>query len=56
MKTATLDKIIDTVNILTIPVASVIAIWAGVDYSIYVAGTAALVCSVCEYLKLFCKK
>lgn len=56
MKTSTLNKIIDTVNILTIPVASVIAIWADFDAGVYVAGTAALICSICEYLKLFCKK
>lgn len=51
-----LNKIIDTVNVLTIPVASVIAIWGDFDAGVYVAGTAALICSVCEYLKLFCKK
>lgn len=56
MKKETLNKIIDTVNVLTIPVATVIAIWANIDYGIYVAGTAALICSICEYLKLFCKK
>ena len=55
-KVEIIDKIIDTLNVLVIPVTTIIAIWAGVDYSIYVAGTAALVCSVCEYLKLFCKK
>ena len=56
MKKETLNKIIDTVNVLTIPVATVIAIWGSFDASVYVAGTAALICSICEYLKLFCKK
>jgi len=56
MKKTTLQKIIDTVNVLTIPVTTVIAIWTSIDYGVYVAGTAAFVCSACEYLKLFCKK
>ena len=56
MKKKTLDKIIDTINVLTIPVASVIAIWWETDVAVYVSGAMAIVTSICEYLKYFCKK
>ena len=56
MKKDTLNKIIDTINILVVPVSAVIAIWSSVDLSVYIAGASAIVCSICEYLKLFCKK
>ena len=51
-----IDKIIDTLNVLVIPVSTVIAIWASFDASVYVAGGVAAVNGVLEYLKLFCKK
>lgn len=56
MKKATLQKIIDTLNILVIPTSAVIAIWCDFDVSVYVAGGVAAVNGVLEYLKLFCKK
>lgn len=56
MKKETLQKIIDTLNVLVIPVSSVIAIWASLDVSIYVAGGVAAVNGVLEYLKLFARK
>lgn len=56
MKKETLNKIIDTLNILVIPVSTVIAIWASIDVSIYVAGGVAAINGVLEYLKLFCKQ
>lgn len=52
---ATLQKVIDTLNVLVIPVSTVIAIWGGFDVSVYVAGGVAAVNGVLEYLKLFCK-
>lgn len=56
MKKATLQKIIDTLNVLVIPVSTVIAIWSSFDVSVYVAGGVAAINGVLEYLKLFCKK
>lgn len=56
MKKATLQKIIDTLNVLVIPVCTVISIWWNFDSSVYVAGGVAAVNSVLEYLKVFCKK
>lgn len=56
MKKKTLQKIIDTINVLTIPTASVIAIWWETDVAVYVTGAFAIITSICEYLKLFCKK
>lgn len=57
MKMAILDKIIDTSNILAIPVATAAGIWwTSFDIGAYVLGTFALLNSICEYLKLFCKK
>lgn len=56
MKKETLQKIIDTLNVLVIPVSTVIAIWSSFDVSVYVAGGVAAVNGVLEYLKLFCKK
>lgn len=57
MKKATLQKIIDVSNILAIPVATAAGvIWTSFDIGTYVLGTFALLNSVCEYLKMFCKK
>ena len=57
MKKETLQKIIDTSNILAIPVATAAGVWwTSFDIGAYVLGTFALLNSVCEYLKLFCKK
>lgn len=56
MKKATLQKIIDTLNVLVIPVSTVVAIWSSFDVSVYVAGGVAAVNGVLEYLKLFCKE
>lgn len=50
-----LDKIIDTLNILVIPVSSVVAIWASLDVSAYIAGGVAVINSALEYAKLFIK-
>lgn len=57
MKKETLQKIIDTSNILAIPVATAAGIWwTSFDIGAYILGTFALLNSVCEYLKLFCKE
>jgi len=57
MKKKTLDKIIEVSNILAIPVATAAGvIWTSFDIGAYVIGTFGLLDSVCEYLKLFCKK
>ena len=56
MTKKTLQKIIDTLNVLVIPVCTVISIWSSFDASVYVAGGVAAVNGVLEYLKVFCKK
>lgn len=56
MKKETLQKIIDTLNILVIPVSTVMAIWSSFDLSVYIAGGVATINGVLEYLKLFCKE
>ena len=56
MKKATLQKIIDTLDVLVLPVCAIIAIWSSFDASVYVAGGVAAVNGVLEYLKYFCKK
>ncbi|MBR2028226.1 MAG: hypothetical protein IKA10_04455 [Oscillospiraceae bacterium] len=55
MKKETLQKIIDTLNILVIPVSAVCGTW-GFDISVYVAGAVAAINGVLEYLKLFTKE
>lgn len=50
-----IDKVIDTLNILVIPVSSVVAIWASLDVSAYVAGGVAVINSALEYWKMFLK-
>ena len=54
-KKETIDKVIDTLNILVIPVSSVVAIWASLDVSAYVAGGVAVINSALEYWKMFLK-
>lgn len=57
MKEETLQKIIDTSNILAIPVATAAGIWcSSFDIGVYILGTFALLNSVCEYLKLYARK
>lgn len=57
MKKATLEKIIEVSNILAIPVATAAGvIWTSFDVGAYVVATFGLLNSVCEYLKIFCKK
>lgn len=57
MKKKTLDKIIKVSNTLAIPVATAAGvIWTSFDIGAYVIGAFGLLDSVCEYLKLFCKK
>ena len=56
MTKKTLQNIIDTLNVLVIPVCAVISIWSSFDASVYVAGGVAAVNGVLEYLKVFCEK
>ena len=57
MKKEVIQKIMDVINILAIPVATAAGvIWTSFDVGAYVLGTFALAESVCQYLKLFCKK
>lgn len=54
MRKETVQKIIDTLNILVIPAGAVAGIW-GFDIAVYVAGAVAAVNGVLEYVKIFCK-
>ena len=54
-KVDTINKVIDTLNILVIPVSSVVAIWASLDVSAYIAGGVAVFNSALEYWKMFLK-
>ena len=57
MKKEVIQKIMDVINILAIPVATAAGvIWTSFDVGSYVLATLALVNSICEYLKMFCKK
>lgn len=57
MKKTTLEKIIEVSNILAIPMATATGvIWTSFDVGAYVIATFGLLNSVCEYLKMFCKK
>lgn len=49
-----LDKCIETVNYLAVPVATVAGIW-GYDISIYVAAGCGAIASVLSFVKLFVK-
>lgn len=55
MNKATMDKIIETVNYLAVPVAVVAGIW-GLDISVYTAAGCGAIASVLEFVKLFLKK
>lgn len=55
MKKETLQKIIDTLNILVIPASAVCGVW-GFDTSVYIAGGVAAINGILEYLKLFTKE
>ena len=54
-KKVIIDKVIDTLNILVIPVSTVVAIWSSLDVSAYIAGGVAVVNSALEYAKMFIK-
>ena len=56
MKKETLQKIIDTLNVMAIPVSTVIGIWTSLDVAVYVLGGVEAVNGVLEYMKYFCKK
>ena len=49
-----IDKVIETINYLTVPVAGVAAIW-GADITVYVAAACGALASCLEFVKLFVK-
>lgn len=55
-KKVIIDKIIDTLNVLVIPVSTVVAIWSSFDLSVYIAGGVAAINGCLEYAKLFIKE
>lgn len=55
MKKDVIQKVIDTLNVLAIPVSTVIGIWTSLDVAVYILGGVEAVNGVLEYLKLFCK-
>ena len=54
-KRTLINKIEQTVAVISIPVAAVLAIWGNgnYDYSVYTEATAGLIISIGEYIKLF---
>jgi hypothetical protein len=50
-----IDKIIQTLNILVIPVSTIIGIWTSLDAGVYVAAVVAAINGVLECVKLFIK-
>lgn len=56
MTKAICDKIIKTCNYLAAPVATVVAIWADIDVSVYCAAGFGALASVFEFVKLCLKK
>lgn len=55
MSKETMDKIIETVNYLSVPAGVICGIW-GFDASVYVVAACGAVASVLEFVKLFLKK
>ena len=51
----TFQKIIDTVNYITIPCGVIGGIW-GFDISVYAAAGCAMISSILTFVKLFLKK
>lgn len=50
-----LDKIIETIEYLTLPICGVASIW-GFDISVYVSAGAGALVSVLSFIKLFVKE
>ena len=50
-----IDKIMESLNILAVPVAGVVAVWSTIDTTAYVLGGFELVNSTLEYVKKFIK-
>lgn len=55
-KTEIIDKVMATLNVLVIPVTSIIAIWWDFDAAVYVAATVAAINGVLECVELYMKK
>jgi len=51
----TLQKIVDTVNFLAIPVAGAMAIWIAGDWAIYTTAFAGAINGIWAFAKLFVK-
>lgn len=54
-KKVIIDKVIESLNILVLPVCAVAAVWSSVDLSAYIAGGVELVNCALSYWKLFIK-
>ena len=50
-----IDKIMESLNILAVPVAGVVAVWSTIDTTAYVLSGFELVNSTLEYVKKFIK-
>ena len=55
-KVEIIDKVIESLNILVLPVCAVVALWSGLDLSVYIAGGVELVNSALSYWKLYLVK
>lgn len=57
MKKIIFDKIEQSVAIIAMPIAGVVAIWnETIDTAVYVEAFSGLICAACECCKLFCKE
>lgn len=55
-KTEIIDKCIKTLNVLVIPVTTIIAIWWDFDAAVYVSATVGAINGVLELIELYLKK
>jgi hypothetical protein len=52
----TIEKIKQTLEIITAPLVAVLLIWTAVDYTAYIAGAIAVCLSILNYIELFLKR
>lgn len=52
-KTEIIDKVIKTLNVLVVPITTIIAIWWDFDAAVYVAATVAAINGVLECVELY---
>jgi hypothetical protein len=48
-----IEKIKATIEIITAPLAAVLLIWVGVDYTLYITASAGVIISILSYVEMF---